>query len=80
METQIHMDKSGRVVIPKEMRDGLGFTPETPLLIEETPQGLLLKASDGGRMVEKDGIWVYRPHSAESYDPVEILRKVREER
>jgi AbrB family looped-hinge helix DNA binding protein len=30
----VTIDKAGRVVVPKQLRDELGLTPETPLEIE----------------------------------------------
>jgi AbrB family looped-hinge helix DNA binding protein len=32
-----------QVILPKEIRDGLHWTPGTRLIVEKTPQGVLLK-------------------------------------
>ncbi len=80
MQHIVNIDKSGRIVIPKEMREELGLTPDQPLSIEQTQGGLVLKPQTGGRMIERDGIWSYQPVSAQPFDAVDLIREMREER
>gem|GEM_PF-3920321 len=40
----LKIDKVGRVILPKPIRDRLGMLPACDIEIEETPSGLLLKA------------------------------------
>ena len=80
MQTPIHIDKAGRIVIPKEMRDELGLSPDQPMTIEQTPEGILLRSAPVELMVERFGIWSYQPHVAEPYDPVAIVHQTRDER
>ena len=76
------MDKAGRVVIPKEVRDRIGashFDLEVVLgRIELTPQA----GTEGNvAIVEKDGIWIVEvPEGSEGADVVEAIRLDREER
>jgi AbrB family looped-hinge helix DNA binding protein len=58
METTI--DRFGRVVIPKAVRNELGLAPGTPLHIETTAEGISLRAISEGRVVRKGKTLVYR--------------------
>jgi len=40
----LKIDKAGRVILPKPIRDRLGMLPGCNIEIEETPNGLLLSA------------------------------------
>lgn len=58
METTL--DRFGRVVIPKQVRDDLGLKPGTVLQIEETNQKILLKPlHERPQLVVKDGVLVF---------------------
>ncbi|OLS16441.1 MAG: hypothetical protein RBG13Loki_0011 [Promethearchaeota archaeon CR_4] len=43
MEMAIKIDKQGRVVLPKEVRENYHFDPLTDLILIEQPDGILLK-------------------------------------
>ncbi|MBI3292898.1 MAG: AbrB/MazE/SpoVT family DNA-binding domain-containing protein [Elusimicrobia bacterium] len=61
METTL--DKFGRVVIPKEVRDDLGLQPGAVLLVEEHPHEILLRPVQGEpQVIVKDGILVFTGH------------------
>ena len=58
METTL--DRFGRVVIPKQVRDDLGLKPGTVLEIEEVEQEIILKPADREPHVAiKDGVLVF---------------------
>lgn len=58
METQI--DKFGRIVIPKSMRDHLGLRTGAVLYIEEQDHNILLKVAEHSQQITmKGGIAVY---------------------
>lgn len=38
------MDERGRVLIPRELREKLGLSPGRPVYVEETRQGLVIRA------------------------------------
>ena len=81
METIVHIDKSGRVVIPKEMREGLGFAPNVPLVVESRDGAVILKPSTAGaRMINMGGIMVYHTDAPQDFDVVALIDQVREER
>jgi AbrB family looped-hinge helix DNA binding protein len=83
MQTIVHIDKSGRVVIPKEMRDELGLTPDRSLVAQNTGEGVLLKpAVAQGRMVDAgNGIMVYHTDGPPvDFDIGELIDQGRAER
>ena len=58
METTL--DKFGRVVIPKPIRDGLGLHPGSILEIKEEDQGIFLtQVQEEPRVVMKKGVLVF---------------------
>jgi AbrB family looped-hinge helix DNA binding protein len=58
METTL--DRFGRVVIPKQVRDDLGLKPGAVLEIEEVEQKIFLKPMHGEpHVVTKDGVLVF---------------------
>jgi len=58
METTL--DKFGRIVIPKRMRDDLGLKPGTVLQIEQAEQRIFMEpVSEGPHVVVKDGVLVF---------------------
>jgi AbrB family looped-hinge helix DNA binding protein len=82
MKTQTSIDKAGRVVLPKPVRDELQIEPGDPLEIESTEEQVILRPVRGTTPLrKKKGIWVFRagePLSASAAN--RILRGVREER
>src|SRR5581483_8144224 len=78
---ELKIDKAGRIVVPKPLRDRLGFGPETELEAIEQPDGVLLKRIEQApSMVKVNGLWVHRgvPERGANWDTV--LKNVREER
>jgi len=54
------LDRFGRVVVPKKMRDRLGLRAGAAIEIEETDGHLLLRpADDAPPLLMKDGILVF---------------------
>src|SRR5207237_9201851 len=57
----VRIDKSGRIVIPKPLRERLGFKPDTELVAIEQPEGVLLKrVEQRPSMLKVDGLWVHQ--------------------
>ena len=80
MQTEIHIDSAGRIVIPKEMRTQWGMSPDSSLVLENRPDGVLLRPQQKARMVEMDGMWVYDVPSAQDVDILALIESVRGER
>ena len=78
---KLKIDKAGRIVVPKPLRERLGFTPDTELEAIEQPEGVLLKRVDQRpSMVKVDGLWVHQGSAEPGANWERILEDVREER
>ena len=64
---ELSIDKFGRVVIPKKLREHLGVGLSLKVEVSETPDGILLKPvrRQSGLMM-KDGILIVRGSGRES--------------
>lgn len=82
MSTNVSMDRAGRVVLPKPVRERLQLEPGESLEIESFEDHIVLRPVRGkAEMHKKRGIWVF--HSGEPLTASvaeETIRKVREER
>jgi AbrB family looped-hinge helix DNA binding protein len=78
---EVRIDKAGRIVVPKPLRDRLGFRPDTELEAIEQQEGVLLKRIDQGpSMVKADGLWVHRGSAEPGANWESVLDDIREER
>jgi bifunctional DNA-binding transcriptional regulator/antitoxin component of YhaV-PrlF toxin-antitoxin module len=78
---KLRIDKAGRIVGPKPLRDRLGFKPDTDLEALEQQEGVLLRRLEQRpSMVKADGLWVHRGSAEPGADWERILEDVREER
>jgi AbrB family looped-hinge helix DNA binding protein len=78
---ELKIDKAGRIVVPKTLRERFGFKSETELEAVEHPDGVLLKrVEQRPSMVKVDGLWVHQgsPEPAANWD--RVVEDVREER
>jgi len=59
MSTVVEIDKAGRIVVPKKLRDALHLTPGTRLKVERNGDTLLLEADFPEPRLEMiDDLWV----------------------
>lgn len=82
MNTTITVDKAGRVVLPKPLRDAFQLVAGDSLTLESSEDRIVLRPlRPAATMRQKDGIWVFRTGHAISNESVnESLRQVRDER
>jgi len=82
MNTTLTVDKAGRVVLPKPVRDELQLAAGDSLELESSEDRIVLRPVRGtAGLRKKQGIWVFRtgePISAESVN--KTIRQIREER
>ena len=82
MVTTLTIDKAGRIVLPKLVRDELQLSPGDSLEVESSEERVILRPVRGnGRIYKKQGVWVFdsgEPLDAEVVN--KTLRRVREER
>lgn len=78
---EVRIDKAGRIVVPKPLRERLGFKPDSELEAIERPDGVLLKRMEQRpSMTKVDGLWVHRGSAERGANWDRILDDVREER
>ncbi len=82
MNAIVEIDKAGRIVIPKKMRDALHLKQGTRVRIEQTGEGLLLEPDfPEPRLEMRDGILVMVGGPPVTREDVnEIIRQGYEER
>ena len=57
----ISLDKAGRVVLPKDLRDRLRLEAGDELLVEEADQQIVLRPVRSQATLKKEqGVWVYQ--------------------
>lgn len=82
MSMHLVIDKAGRVVIPKPLREELNLEPGDALEMECAGERITLRPVRGtGPLTKEQGVWVFhtgQPLSAAATD--EMLRRIREER
>jgi AbrB family looped-hinge helix DNA binding protein len=82
MNTTLTMDKAGRVVLPKPVRDELQLSPGDSLELESSEEGITLRPARGNaRIYKKQGVWVMHGGAPLSEDVVaKTMRQIRRER
>lgn len=75
----VKIDKSGRIVVPKVLRDRLGLKPDMVLEVHEQTDGLLLRMpAPQPTMVRIEGLWVHQGMAQANADWARVLDEVRE--
>ncbi|MGA8222010.1 MAG: AbrB/MazE/SpoVT family DNA-binding domain-containing protein [Candidatus Acidiferrales bacterium] len=82
MNATLTIDKAGRVVLPKPLRDELKLEPGDTLEVESSGEEITLRPLRGqGQLRKKHGVWVFRAGEPLSAATVEkTVRQVRRER
>jgi AbrB family looped-hinge helix DNA binding protein len=80
--TILTLDKSGRIVLPKPLRDELNLAPGDTLELETSGERITLQPVRSASPLQKErGVWVFRTGEKLSATTVEqTLRQVREDR
>ena len=77
----VRIDKAGRFVLPKSVRERLGVKNGGTLTIEEGPEGVTLKSkSNIPRFVDEDGILVFTGKQPKDFDWEKLRDNEREAR
>jgi AbrB family looped-hinge helix DNA binding protein len=82
MNTRLTLDKAGRIVIPKLLRDELHLGPGDALELDFEGEAITLRPVRGTTPLTKErGVWVFRtgqPLSTATTD--DMLHRIRDER
>jgi AbrB family looped-hinge helix DNA binding protein len=82
VKSQLILDKAGRVVLPKPLREALNLEPGDALELERSGEAITLRPVRGtGPLTKEHGVWVFRtgqPLPAAATD--EMLQQIREQR
>jgi len=77
----VKIDKAGRIVLPKPVRDRLRLREGSDLEIEEHPGGVLLRLVDQRpSMIQKNGLWVHLGKLPKGFDWETLVDDARDER
>ena len=78
---ELRIDKAGRIVLPKRLRERLRFKPETGIEAIEQPEGVFLKrAEQACSMSKADGLWVHNGNAEAGANWDRIIEETRDER
>jgi len=78
--TKLTIDKSGRIVVPKPLRERLGLKPGTELEAVDQGGGVLLRAVEQRpAMIKIEGLWVHRGVAEPNANWDRVIQRVREE-
>jgi AbrB family looped-hinge helix DNA binding protein len=59
-DRSVTLDRFGRIVIPKTVRNDLGLAPGSALVLEEVEEGILLKPlNEEPEVIEHNGVLVF---------------------
>jgi AbrB family looped-hinge helix DNA binding protein len=80
MKNTVSVDKAGRVVLPKPLRDKLRLAAGDQLLIESEGERMTLRPVRPQATLKKEyGIWVYQGELSEASIP-DLIERERENR
>jgi len=82
MNNQLIIDKAGRIVIPKPLREELHLEPGDALELESIGEQIMLRPVRGtGPLTKERGVWVFHTGQALKASATdEVLQQIRKER
>jgi AbrB family looped-hinge helix DNA binding protein len=82
MNTTITLDKAGRIVLPKPVRDEFQLSAGDSLELESSEERIVLRPARGNGQMKKEGdVWVFDSGAPLSEETVrKTMRKVRDQR
>lgn len=79
MSTTVTIDKAGRIVVPKQIRDTLHLRAGASLQIDQQGDGFLVyPPTPDTELVKKHGMWVVRHRHSLPASTVDLIRQDRE--
>lgn len=82
MKTCVTVDKVGRLVLPKEMREAIGLVGRTSVNLEVVGQAVRITAPDApsGAVTRKRGRLVFAGPVPENWDSGQAVLRMRQQR
>jgi AbrB family looped-hinge helix DNA binding protein len=81
MSTRLVIDKAGRVVIPKPLREDLHLEPGDSLEMESVGEQITLRPVRGtGPLTKEHGVWVFHSEPLPASVTDDMLLQIRKER
>ena len=82
MNTTLTLDKAGRIILPKPVRDELQLSPGDSLEVESSEDLIVLRPARGrGQMKKESGVWVFDSGEPLSEEAIrKTTRKIRDQR
>lgn len=78
---EVTINKAGRIVVPKQIRERYNMHPGTAIEIENKPEGVILKVSgEGISLIRKQGILVHHSGDKTDLDMADFIKKERKRR
>jgi AbrB family looped-hinge helix DNA binding protein len=78
---KLRLDQSGRVVLPKPLRQRMGLRAGATLEVTEAAEGLLLRPiTQRPSLVERDGFLVHTGQATQTLDWQQLSRDLEQER
>jgi AbrB family looped-hinge helix DNA binding protein len=78
---RLRIDKSGRIVVPKRLREHLGIRPEAELELTAQSGGIFVRVVEEDQaLVKVDGLWVHRGSARPEADWDHVIENLRDER
>jgi AbrB family looped-hinge helix DNA binding protein len=76
----LKVDKAGRIILPKPVRDRLQLREGSELLLEERPDGLTLRpVEQRSSMIQEDGILVHQGKAPRGFDWDSVVDAIRDQ-
>ena len=80
MNSKVMLDRAGRIVLPKRLRDRLRLTPGTALELESEGERITLRPVRPEATLRKEsGVWVFQGQASAASIP-ELVEAAREKR
>lgn len=77
----LKIDKAGRIILPKPVRDRLQLREGSELALEEHPDGLVLRPVEHkSSMVQENGLWVHQSQAPSGFNWDTTVDAIRDER
>jgi AbrB family looped-hinge helix DNA binding protein len=78
---KITIDKTGRIVIPKRIREQYNLRPGVPIELENTAEGVFLKViAQEPSLIRKKGILIHHGSDTVNLDTAEVVNRERQSR